>query len=371
MHGHLAVRGQEPRGRNGPPTRPGEVGRKTTSRAQVGMKAFSSQPTGPKPPPMKTTPWFFHPLFVFIFSTLALCASLFLYIYWYTRANQELAAVAARLNVDPNQIFQARTWVVILILSLLVATILFGIFIIYVYHQKTLQLYRLQNNFINNFTHELKTPVTSLRLYLETFHKHDIPREKQLPYIRFMLRDVARLSDQVNRILNLARIESKSYQGEFTPTDLAEATAEFRKAHHHHFETARIRIHPPSVPLPCCRVARPLFDMLLMNLLTNAVTYNRSAPPEVDIRFAAPDKCVEISVADNGIGLEKGEAKKIFRKFYQAGQSANLSTRGSGLGLYLAHHIVRIHKGKIAAESRGTGRGTTFRVALPAEKGAP
>jgi signal transduction histidine kinase len=319
---------------------------------------------------MKTTPWFFHPLFVFIFSTIALCASLFLYIYWYTRANQELAAVATRLNIDPTQVFQARTWMVILILSVLVATILFGIFIIYVYHQKTLQLYRLQNNFINNFTHELKTPVTSLRLYLETFLKHDIPREKQLPYIRFMLRDVARLSDQVNRILNLARIESKSYQGEFARVDLAEVTAEFRKAHHHNFETARIRIHPPAEPLPPCRAARPLFDMLLMNLLTNAVTYNRSRPPEVDIRFAESDGGVVLAVSDNGVGLEKPEIKKIFRKFYQTDRAETLSTRGSGLGLYLAHHIVRIHKGTIRAESPGLNQGTTFFITLPAEKEA-
>jgi signal transduction histidine kinase len=278
--------------------------------------------------------------------------------------------VATRLNIDPTQVFQARTWMVILILSVLVATILFGIFIIYVYHQKTLQLYRLQNNFINNFTHELKTPVTSLRLYLETFLKHDIPREKQLPYIRFMLRDVARLSDQVNRILNLARIESKSYQGEFARVDLAEVTAEFRKAHHHNFETARIRIHPPAEPLPPCRAARPLFDMLLMNLLTNAVTYNRSRPPEVDIRFAESDGGVVLAVSDNGVGLEKPEIKKIFRKFYQTDRAETLSTRGSGLGLYLAHHIVRIHKGTIRAESPGADRGTTFFVTLPAGKEA-
>ncbi len=330
------------------------------------MKAFSSQPAGSKPRPMKTTPWFFHPLFVLIFSTLALCASLFLYIYWYTRVNLELAAVASRLNIDPGQMFQAKAWVVIPILSVLVATILFGIFTIYVYHQKTLQLYRLQNNFINNFTHELKTPVTSLRLYLETFLKHDIPREKQLPYIRFMLRDVARLSNQVNRILNLARIESKSYQGEFTRIDLAEATAEFRKAHHHNFETARIRIHPPAEPLPPCRVARPLFDMLLMNLLTNAVTYNRSQPPEVDIRFAGSERSAGLAVSDNGIGLDKTEIKKIFRKFYQTGQAETLSTRGSGLGLYLAQHIVRIHKGTIRAESPGPDQGATFFITLPA-----
>jgi two-component system, OmpR family, phosphate regulon sensor histidine kinase PhoR len=317
---------------------------------------------------MKTSPWFFHPLFVLIFSTLALCASLFLYIYWYTRVNIELATVVGRLNIDSDQVFEARTWLVVLILSFLVTIILFGMFIIYVYHQKTLQLYRMQNNFINNFTHELKTPVTSLRLYLETFFKHDLPREKQLIYIRFMLRDVSRLSDQVHRILNLARIESKSYQGEFTVEDLAEATGEFRKAYHHNFEKARIRIHPPAEPLPPCRIARPLFEMMLMNLFTNGVTYNRSRPPEVEVRFEATETSVRIAVSDNGIGLEKGESKKIFRKFYQAGREESLSTRGSGLGLYLVQQIARIHGGQVRAESPGPGKGTTVWIALPAER---
>ena len=120
---------------------------------------------------MKQAKWFIHPIFVFILSTVALAISLFLYIYWYVGVSAGLKSVIARYRLDANQFFEAQTWVVILILSLLVGVILAGILIIFIYNLKTLQLYRLQHTFINNFTHELKTPVTSLKLYLETFAK--------------------------------------------------------------------------------------------------------------------------------------------------------------------------------------------------------
>ncbi|MDO9585057.1 MAG: hypothetical protein Q7I93_01075, partial [Syntrophales bacterium] len=119
--------------------------------------------------------WFFHPIFVFVFSILALAASLFLYIYWYIEVSVGLQALVRRHNLDPHQFFEVRTWVVILVLSILVGIILAGILIIFVYSQKMARLNRLQHEFINNFTHELKTPVTSLKLYLETFLKHDLP----------------------------------------------------------------------------------------------------------------------------------------------------------------------------------------------------
>ena len=78
-----------------------------------------------------------------------------------------------------------------------------------------MQLYRMQNNFINNFTHELKTPVTSLQLYLQTFSRYELSREDQLKYIGYMLTDVNRLTENINRMLNLAKLESKSYMGEY------------------------------------------------------------------------------------------------------------------------------------------------------------
>ena len=154
----------------------------------------------------KQVKWFFHPIFVFVFSVLALASSLVLYIYWYVRISSGLQVLAHHYHLDPGQFLEARTWVVVLVLSILVGIILAGTLIIFIYNQKMVRLNRLQHEFINNFTHELKTPVTSLKLYLETLLKHPLPREEQCKYYGYMLQDAERLSDNISRILNLAKI---------------------------------------------------------------------------------------------------------------------------------------------------------------------
>jgi len=313
---------------------------------------------------MNRTKWFFHPIFIFILSIVALVTSLFLYIYWYVEVSKGLKSVVNKFNLDSSQVLEPQTWIVIMVLSILVGIILLGIFIIFVYNQKTLQLYRLQHNFINNFTHELKTPVTSLKLFLQTFSKHELSRDDQLKYIQYMITDVSRLSDHINRILNLARIESKSYKKEFVLSDLAAAFEQFYKNNDHFFKGCQITIHHPPEPL-LYSINPPLLEMLLMNLLTNAIKYNESKAPMIDIAFERQNKKLLISFKDNGIGLEKGKIKKIFKKFYQVGRTDVMSAKGSGLGLHVVQNIARIHKGKVVAESKGKGEGSVFTLILP------
>ncbi len=308
---------------------------------------------------------FFHPILILIFSIAALAMSLFLYIYWYIEVSAGLKRLVLELNLDSGQVLESQTWVVILILSILVGIILMGIFIIFVYNQKTVQLYRMQRNFIDSFTHELKTPVTSLKLYLETFKKHEFSRDDRLKYIGYMIHDVSRLSDNISQVLNLARIESRNYGGEFVISDIVQTVEQFIKNNIHLFRGCEINIHNSSGSSILCCINPSLFEMLLMNLLTNAVKYNESNKPRVDISFEMKKHKLHIIFKDSGKGLEKAEIKKIFRKFYQVGQSDNMSARGSGLGLYLVRNIARIHKGKVVAESMGIGKGSTFSIILP------
>ena len=309
--------------------------------------------------------WFFHPILVFVFSILALATSLGLYIYWYVEASKGLKSVVHTFNLDRSQIFAPQTWVVILTLSILVGIILVGVFIIFVYNQKLIQLYRMQHNFINNFTHELKTPVTSLNLYLETFLRHELSRDEQLKYLRYMLQDVNRLASNTSRILDLARIESKSFERELVKSDLVETVKRFYHNNPHMFQDCQINIHNPAGRSFLYPINVSLFEMLLMNLTTNAIKYNDSDVPRIDITFSTQKRKLYIQFKDNGMGIEKGETKKIFRKFYQVGRADDMTARGSGIGLYLAQHIVRIHKGKIIAQSKGLGKGSTFSVILP------
>ena len=314
---------------------------------------------------IKRTKWLFHPILVFIFSIVALATSLVLYIYWYMEVSTGLKEVVRKSNIDPGHVLGYDTWVVILILSILVGIILIGIFIIFVYNHKTLQLYRLQHNFINNFTHELKTPVTSLNLYLETFLKHELPRHDQLKYLEYMVQDVGRLSDNINRILNLAKIESKSYGEEFTVLDLVSTVERFYKNNRQLFQNCELNINNPSERSFTYRIDLSLFEMLLMNLINNAIKYNESGNPEINISFELQNHELHIRFEDNGIGIEKGEIKKIFRKFYQSGRVDDMSAKGSGLGLHLVQNIARIHKGKVTAESKGHGKGSVFTLILP------
>lgn len=314
---------------------------------------------------MKQAKWFIHPVFIFILSTIALAISLLLYIYWYVRVSENLKSVILRYHLDGNQFFEARTWVVILILSLLVGVIMLGILIIFIYNLKTLQLYRLQHTFINNFTHELKTPVTSLKIYLETFLKYELPREEQLKYIGFMLQDTERLSGNINSILNLARIESRLHEGEPTPVDLPEAIRQFIIRNRHLFRDCDINITPPVAGPLICPLIVPLYEMLLMNILTNAMKYNASGRPRIDISFEGNRDSLRIRFRDNGIGIPKEERKRIFRKFYQGRHDERIPVGGSGIGLYLVQQIARLHHGKVVADSEGEGKGSVFTLTLP------
>ena len=318
---------------------------------------------------MNRVKWFFHPVLIFILSITALAASLFLYIYWYIEVSTGLQRIIKKYNLDPSQFLEIKTWVVILVLSILVGLILTGVFTIFVYNEKTWRLYRMQRNFINNFTHELKTPVASLRLYLDTFAKYELPREDQLRYLDFMIHDVNRLLENINRILDLARIESKSHQKDFTNVDIIENIEEFCAKNADLFRGCEIAVHNPSKKDYFYWLNLPLFDMLLMNLCTNAIKYNQSNQPRIDIRFVPNKKGIDVRFEDNGMGIEKGETKKIFRKFYQVGQIDDMTAKGTGLGLYLVEQIALLHRAGMTAESEGRGKGAAFILHLPRPAG--
>jgi len=314
---------------------------------------------------MRRTLWFLHPISIFIFSIIALGLSLFLYIYWYVEVSSGLRAVLENNNLDPQKFVNWQTWVVIMVLSILVGIILVGVFTIFVYQRKTQALYRSQRRFINSFTHELKTPTTSLQLYLETFTKYELPRDMQLKYLGYMIADVGRLSDSINGILNLARIEAKIYGGEFQIVDLAEEVEEFYKNNEQLFRGSKILISKQQGQYYYCSINRSLFQVLLMNVLSNGIKHNESAQPVIKISLGQTEKQVSLTIEDNGIGFEKSQVKKIFKKFFQIDRPDWSHAGGTGLGLYMVQQIARLHKGKVTATSDGLGQGAEFTFSLP------
>lgn len=303
--------------------------------------------------------WFYHPLFIFIFSLLALGSSLIIYIRSYLRVSAALEEVVVKYHLNASSMMDTETWVLVLILSLLVAVIIAGLLIIYIYYQKMIQLYRLQQNFINGFTHELKTPIASLQLFLETFTRHELPRDEQLKYLEFMKRDTLRLSDNVNRILNLGRLEDRNFKADFIEQDLVILIEQFLANTPHLFEEGKVTFHSEikSLIMP---IDTALFEMLMMNLITNALIYNKSSEKIVEIELSVTNKEAILDFRDNGMGIDRSLVKKIFKKFFQVGKS----TKGSGLGLYIVQNIAKLHKGDIEAISMGPGTGSVFRLTL-------
>ena len=315
---------------------------------------------------MKQIPWFLNPVLIFVVSLVAVVISLVLFIHWSLRAKFGLESIVQRFNTSSDALLELNTWVTILTLSILVVVIIVGISIIYTYYQKTINLYRLQNNFINNFTHELKTPLTSINIFLETLKNHQVNRLEQLTYLDYMKVDANRLEQIINHILSTAKIESNSYRKNFELINIR-TLVETVISGNPNFDN-QIEIVMKDIDNFKFLGDRELLEMMISNLITNAIKYNNSPEPKLEITSSRESRYFTISFIDNGIGLDQEHLKRIFKKFYQAGDSLTTTAKGSGLGLFLAQMISQIHKCKIVARSDGLGKGSSFIFNCPLSK---
>jgi len=304
-------------------------------------------------------------VFIFACSIFALATFLVLTVSLYMEIRSALEVVMLKFNISPQVIFPSKTGMTILVLSLLIFVVLAGIFLAFIYYQKTVNLFRLQHNFIYNFTHELKTPVTSLRLYLETFIRHPMDPADVKKYSTAMLKDVDRLTENIDRILNLARIESQNFGSKVTRESLVVLLKDFCRKNASLFRDLDVKIENPSGGRFEYPINAFLLDILLTNIFSNAIRYNESRTPSLTILFKSYLQKVTIDFIDNGIGVDKEDAKKIFRKFYQGDRNSNQANTGSGLGLYLVSSIAAIHGWRASVSSEGKGKGAKFTITIP------
>ncbi|MFG1499329.1 HAMP domain-containing sensor histidine kinase [Halobacteriovorax sp. XZX-3] len=306
---------------------------------------------------IKRGPFFIHPLFIFISSLVALGISLYLYISSYLEVNAKLTDFVKKSNIPLVQFQQTETWVMILILSILVSLIIVGFSMVFYYYQKLRQLYRMQQNFINGFTHELKTPVASIAIFIDTLKRHSFEREKQLEYLDIMRHDTERLGDNIEQILQLGRLEEKKVEPDLRQINIRQTIEEFVHRNRHNFSELDISfVHLDNEE--SIEFDSKLFDILLMNILTNAIRYNSKEVKTMEIIFQKGKRFSELFFVDNGDGVEEKDLKNIFKKFYQVGKSS----KGSGVGLYMATQIMKIHGGRISAESEGVDQGMTLKL---------
>lgn len=220
--------------------------------------------------------------------------------------------------------------------------------------------------FLNSVTHELKTPIASIRLYLDTLRQRDVDAADRAKFYEKMHADSDRLLRTVDQVLEASRTRDKDRLIDPTLFDIHEAIADSvaTAVQRHEKNNVTIRFTPSGKPA-IIEGDRGEISAVFDNLFENAIKYAGNEPRiYVKVRHKRGSN-VEIYVRDNGAGIATPDLKQIFKRFYRAGQPGTERVRGTGLGLFIVRSILDKHKGKIEASSRGLGKGSTFVVTLP------
>ena len=229
------------------------------------------------------------------------------------------------------------------------------------------------DSFINAVTHELKTPIASIRLYLQTLQRLDVAEAQRRQFYELMLVDTERLLHTVEQVLKAGEAAQKKSPARGSPVEfdvLVRECMELARTRHH-LQAADLEYRPSlSLSLQNGNGARVVGDAeelrtAVSNLLDNAVKYSPDGV-NISVELDAPDeKRIVLRVRDRGVGIPEHELKRIFKRFYRVTQRSLSQVKGTGLGLFIVRSIARKHGGRVFAESEGAGKGTTVTLELP------
>ena len=276
-----------------------------------------------------------------------------------------LVAFAVTLNISWIVLNWHRAVLVVLGIVLFIP-IIAGMVLNTIFLVREIRRNEQHDSFINAVTHELKTPVASIRLYLQTLQTRDLDEDKRREFYRIMLEDSDRLLHTIDQVLLAGATGSILRRSAKTRLDLAQIAREC-------VELARTRFHLGEDALQY--VERTTGAIVLgdadelkaavWNLIDNAVKYSQGSP-HVRVELAdAENQRVAVRVTDQGVGISPAELKRIFKRFYRIPASVAVRTKGSGLGLFIVRSVARKHGGRAFAESAGQGQGSTFTLLLP------
>ncbi len=250
---------------------------------------------------------------------------------------------------------------------ILFAILIAGVVLNTVFLLREIRRNERQDSFLNAVTHELKTPIASIRLYLDTLERRPLPEEQRLQFYRTMRSDTDRLLATVEQVLKAGELGSRR-NAPRSRVDLyalvAECASTVRDRHHLPPEAILAEETPGQVRLQAWGNPDDL-RIAILNLLDNAVKYS---PNGVHVRCRLSiDRYTYavLAVSDQGLGLPPRELKRIFKRFYRAGTSDRVKIKGTGLGLFLVRTIAKQHGGDVRAQSEGLGHGSTMLLRLP------
>jgi len=276
--------------------------------------------------------------------------------------------------LDPNKLdrsAQTLTLTISLLVAVLVLAIGVGGWLIVADLRRQLTLARQKTDFVSNVSHELKTPLTSIRMFSELLAEGRVTdAAKQRNYLQVITAEAARLTRLINNVLDFSRLERGEKKYAFTRCDLGAVVTEVVETYRPHLEQAGFKLELDTPPAPVfVNGDRDALAQVLVNLLSNAEKYsNGQKEIRVELRQCAhPLPFLEVRVLDRGLGVPPGTEERIFEQFYRAHDSLSSGIQGSGLGLTLARQIARAHGGEVSHEAR-EGGGSCFVLRLPVAK---
>jgi two-component system phosphate regulon sensor histidine kinase PhoR len=314
---------------------------------------------------MKRKHFFFYHVVIFIIAQIAWLSLIGLWIYWYVYNYIVYKEVGDRVSPEVSyDITNVGPFVIGLVLLVGLSLITIWIFR---HLNVQLRLTKLYDTFISNVTHELKSPLSSIQLSLETLKTRDVPQEKQKEFVGMMIKDVNRLTRLINSILQIPALEQKKFAYSYKVYSAGSAIKQILNE-----SIEQFRLPADAINIKENAVCEFVIDIdglktVFDNLIDNAVKYSLQ-PAKINVNIRCNKQKVVIEFTDNGIGIAPKELKKVFNKFHRVYHQNIPNVKGTGLGLYQVKEIINNHGGNIYIFSEGDGKGTTFNIELPIYK---
>jgi signal transduction histidine kinase len=279
-----------------------------------------------------------------------------------------LVALAVALNVGWI-ILNWREGVLLFFGIIFFALIIAGMVVNTIFLVRELRRSEQHDSFINAVTHELKTPVASIRLHLETLQRRELPELRKQEFYRLMLSDADRLTETVEQVLRAGRAGDKKAGREKADVNFSQLVRECMEGvrARHHLQPEALRLEEKANIGAGFHVRGSAEDLrtAVSNVLDNAIKYSGDHV-DVRVQLETPDeKRVVFSVQDHGVGIAPDDLKRVFRRFYRVTPRSLAHVKGTGLGLFIVKAIAKKHGGTAFALSEGEGQGTTLVIELP------